>query len=131
DPYRLVRAALALGMHYLDLADSADFVAGIAQFDAPARQRGVFVLAGVSSFPALTAAVVRSLSRDMVRIDRVVGGIAPSPYANVGFNVIPAIAGYAGKPVAKSHDVRHGYALIHALGFTLPPPGTLPLRSVP
>ncbi len=32
DPYRVVRAALALGIHYLDLADGSDFVRGIAQF---------------------------------------------------------------------------------------------------
>src|SRR5690242_3434393 len=29
DPYRVVRAALARGIHYLDLADGAAFVAGI------------------------------------------------------------------------------------------------------
>ena len=46
DPYRLVRAAIAYGLHYLDLADGSDFVNGIAQFDAAARERGVFVLSG-------------------------------------------------------------------------------------
>src|SRR5262249_34474374 len=56
DPYRVVRAALALGIHYLDLADASGFVAGIVQFDGEARRRGMFVLAGVSSFPVLTAA---------------------------------------------------------------------------
>jgi short subunit dehydrogenase-like uncharacterized protein len=65
DPYRVVRAALALGIRYLDLADGADFVEGIAQFDAQARSRGIFVLAGVSSFPVLTAAVVRMLAQEM------------------------------------------------------------------
>ena len=62
DPYRVVRAAIAVGVHYLDLADGSEFVDGVAQFDAEARARGIFVLAGVSSFPALTAAVVRQLS---------------------------------------------------------------------
>ncbi len=46
DPYRVVRAAIARGIGYLDLADGSDFVNGIAQFDAAARERGVFVLAG-------------------------------------------------------------------------------------
>src|SRR6516164_8111950 len=81
DPYRVVRAAIALGVHYLDLADGSDFVDGVARFDAEARARGIFVLAGVSSFPVLTAAVVRELSADMARIERGTGGIAPSPYA--------------------------------------------------
>ena len=30
DPYRVVKAALALGVNYLDLSDGADFVKGIA-----------------------------------------------------------------------------------------------------
>ena len=62
DIYKLVRAAIALGADYMDLADSSEFVAGIGAFDAEARARGVYVLAGVSSFPVLTAAVVRKLA---------------------------------------------------------------------
>jgi len=67
DPYRVVEACVALGIHYLDLADGSDFVAGIGAFDAAARARGVFVLSGASSFPVLTAAVVRALARDVAR----------------------------------------------------------------
>ena len=79
DPYRVVRAALALGIHYLDLADGSDFVEGIAQFDAAARARGVFVLAGVASFPVLTAAVVRRLAPDMARVERSPAGSRHRP----------------------------------------------------
>jgi hypothetical protein len=127
DPYRVVRAALAQGVHYLDLADGADFVMGIAQFDAEARARGTFVLAGVSSFPVLTAAVVRQLSVGMTRVETVTGGIAPSPYANVGINVIRAIASYAGKPVATTRGEATTYALIDSRRYTIAPPGRLPL----
>jgi uncharacterized protein DUF4166/saccharopine dehydrogenase-like protein len=132
DPYRVVRAALALGIRYLDLADGADFVEGIAQFDAQARARGIFVLSGVSSFPVLTAAVVRTLAKDMTRVDAVTGGIAPSPYANVGVNVIRAIASYGGKPVSLMRDGRKAaaYALIDSRRYTIAPPGRLPLRPV-
>ena len=66
-PIAWCSAALALGIHYLDLADGSDFVEGIAQFDAAARARGVFVLSGVSSFPVLTAAVVRAARREAWR----------------------------------------------------------------
>ncbi|MER8420873.1 hypothetical protein NKH21_26015 [Mesorhizobium sp. M1329] len=36
------------------------------------------MLSGVSSFPVLTAAVVRRLSSDLTRVDGIRGGIAPS-----------------------------------------------------
>src|SRR5258708_6445794 len=84
DSYALVRAAIAGGIDYLDLADGSDFVKGIAQFDALARERGVFVLSGASSFPVLTAAVVRRLAVSVPRIDAISAGIAPSPFAGLG-----------------------------------------------
>jgi hypothetical protein len=88
------------------------------------------VLAGVSSFPVLTAAVVRQLSEGMARVDTVTGGIAPSPYANVGINVIRAIASYAGKPVATGRGRATSYALIDNKRYTIAPPGRLPLFPV-
>jgi hypothetical protein len=130
DPYRVVRAAIAAGVHYLDLADGSDFVSGVAQFDAAARARGIFVLAGVSSFPVLTAAVVRQLSVGMARVDAVIGGIAPSPFANVGINVIRAIASYAGKPVTTGRGGATCYALVDTRRYTIAVPGRLPLFPI-
>ena len=78
DPYGLVRAALAVGADYLDLADGAAFVAGISRFDAAAKAAGWFVLAGASSFPVLTVAVVRELAKGM-EVTGVAAGIAPHP----------------------------------------------------
>ncbi|MEO8668372.1 MAG: DUF4166 domain-containing protein, partial [Bauldia sp.] len=130
-PYRIVAACIAHGIDYIDLADGAEFVAGIASFDAAARQRNVFVLSGASSFPVLTAAVVRALSPGMTRLDTVTGGIAPSPYAGVGLNVVRAIAGYAGKPVDLVRDGKpaKGYALTGTIRETIAPPGRLPLKN--
>ena len=128
DAYRVVRACIADGVHYLDLADGSDFVKGVAQFDAAAKARHVFVLSGVSSFPVLTAAVVRAMSVGMTRIDTLAGGIAPSPYAGVGLNVIRAIASYAGQPIDLI-DGRH-YALIETRRYTIAAPGKLPLYPI-
>lgn len=132
DPYRVVRAAIARGIHYLDLADGSDFVKGIRQFDAQARACGVFVLSGASSFPVLTAAVSRRLSLGMSRVDSISGGIAPSPYAGVGRNVIRAIAGYAGKPVklVRNGEPAVGYGLAESFRYTVAPPGRVPLRNM-
>jgi hypothetical protein len=131
-PYRLVEGCIACGIDYLDLADGTGFVEGIQAFDSRARERAVFVLAGVSSFPVLTAAVVRLLSSDLMRVDAIHGGIAPSPYANVGLNVIRAIASYAGKPMRVRRDGRDAVAaaLTQTMRYTVAPPGALPLRPL-
>jgi hypothetical protein len=129
--YRLVEAAIAARVHYLDLGDSSAFVDGIVAFDAPARAAGVYVLSGVSSFPVLTAAVVRRLAAPMSRVDQIAGGIAPSPFAGVGENVIRAIAGYAGQPVAYlGRTVKTvGRPFTSQRRCVIAPPGKLPLRS--
>jgi hypothetical protein len=132
DPYRVVKAALALDADYLDLADGAEFVGGIRQFDAAARERGVFILSGASSYPALTTAVVRLLAKDMASIDSITGGIAPSPNPHaIGPTVIRAIAEYAGKPVTLIRDGRQvtAHALTETRRHTIAPPGQLPLES--
>ena len=131
-PYRVVQACLSLEIDYLDLADGSDFVSGVEEFDADAKARRVSILSGVSSFPVLTAAVVAALSEDFTRIETVVGGIAPSPYAGVGLNVIRAIAGYAGQPVRLVRNGRRatGYALTEAMRYTIAPPGLLPLHNI-
>lgn len=118
-------------MNYLDLADGSEFVAGVSQYDAAARAAGLYVLSGVSSFPVLTAAAVRRLSVGMTRVRVIRGGIAPSPYAGVGENVIRAIAAYAGQriPLRRRGAESHAYPLTEQLRFTIAPPGATPLES--
>ncbi len=131
-PYRVIKACIAAGIHYMDLADGSDFVKHVAQFDDAAKAKGVYVLSGVSSFPVLSAAVVRYLAHDMVTLRTIHGGIAPSPYAGVGLNVIRAIAGYSGQRVPMVRDGKpgHGYPLTESMRYTICPPGYLPLRNL-
>jgi hypothetical protein len=129
--YAVIEACLDRPCDYLDLADGSNFVAGVASFDARARQVGRFILSGVSSFPVLTAAVVRRLSAGMATVDSITGGIAPSPFAVVGQNVIRAIASYAGQPIALKRDgqMGQGHALTELVRFTVSPPGRRPLNN--
>ena len=131
DRYRVIAACIAAGVDYLDFADAADFVSGVSQFDQAARAAGVFVLSGVSSFPVLTAAVVRELAEGM-DIRSVEGGIAPSPYAGIGLNVMRAVVGYAGAPIKLLRGGRPatGVGLVESMRFTVAVPGRLPLRNI-
>ncbi len=131
DPYGVVRACVANGVHYMDFADGADFVFGISQFDAEARAANVFVLSGVSSFPVLTAAVLRRMAQRL-QITPVEGGIAPSPYAGIGLNVMGAVLGYAGAPVRLWRDGKQAEArgLTESRRYTIAVPGKLPLHNI-
>ena len=129
--YGVITACIDAGIDYLDFADAADFVFGVSQFDERAKAAGVFVLSGVSSFPVLTAAVLREMERTM-DILAVEGGIAPSPYAGIGLNVMRAVVGYAGAPVKlwRHGGPSHGVGLAESRRFTVAVPGRLPLRNI-
>jgi hypothetical protein len=131
DRYRVIEACIANRVSYLDLADGADFVDGVQGLDSAARASGVFALSGVSSFPVLTAAATRRLAVGLARVDAIRAGIAPSPYAVVGENVIRAITGYAGQPTRLRRDGQTvtAYPFTEQMRFTVAPPGRVPLRS--
>lgn len=129
--YSVVEDCIAAKVNYLDFADASDFVFGVDQFDAKAKAAGVFVLSGVSSFPVLTAAVLRRMAETM-KITSVEGGIAPSPYAGIGLNVMRAVVGYAGAPVKlwRNGEQSQAVGLAESMRFTIAVPGRLPLKNI-
>ena len=131
DPYRVVEACIEAGIGYCDFADAADFVFGMSRYDQAAKAAGVFILSGVSSFPVLTAAVLREMART-TEIISVEGGIAPSPYAGIGLNLMRAVVGYAGTPVKLWRDGKPGVGigLAESRRFTIAVPRRIPLRNI-
>ena len=129
--YAVIGACISAQIGYLDFADAADFVFGVSQFDARARQAGIFVLSGVSSFPVLTAAVLREMAKS-ISIEQVEGGIAPSPFAGVGLNVVRAVVGYAGGPVRlrRGGAPASGTGIAETVRYTVAVPGRMPLRNI-
>ncbi|HSY26647.1 MAG TPA: saccharopine dehydrogenase NADP-binding domain-containing protein, partial [Burkholderiaceae bacterium] len=132
EPYRMLKACLSIGIDYLDFADSAEFVDGFAQFSRQAQECGLFALGGVSSFPVLSGAVVRRLARDMTQVTAISAGVAPSPFATIGVNVVKALASYAGQRAEGLRDgkVEFVYPLTESIRYTIAPPGRLPLRNL-
>ncbi|WP_342078530.1 DUF4166 domain-containing protein [Yoonia sp. SS1-5] len=96
DPYALPKACIDHGVHYLDLADDADFCAGIATLDDAARAAGVFVLSGLSSVPAISSAAVAALAKDAIEIDEISSAILPGNRAPRGRAVVESILHQSG-----------------------------------
>ncbi|HWA51325.1 MAG TPA: DUF4166 domain-containing protein, partial [Dongiaceae bacterium] len=102
--YRLAEACIAHGIHYIDLADSHRFVADIGALDAPAKAKGVAVISGASTVPALSGAVIDELARGMARLDRVKIGISPGNRAPRGLSLVRAILMQAGNKLPALRD---------------------------
>jgi uncharacterized protein YbjT (DUF2867 family) len=102
--YRVARTCIAAGVHYLDLADSQDFVVGFADLDRAAREEGVVAVTGASTVPALSAAVIDALSPGFARLDSLDIAISPGNRAPRGRALVAAILKTAGKPLPRWQD---------------------------
>jgi saccharopine dehydrogenase-like NADP-dependent oxidoreductase len=118
---RLIEAAIEAGCHYLDLADGRAFVAEVGCFDQAARERGVAVLAGASTTPALSHAVLDRITGGWRRIDAIRVAISPGNRAPRGLSVVRAILSYAGRPVrlfrGGDWTSAPGWGLTHRIAF--------------
>lgn len=103
--YSVARAAIAAGANYIDLADGRDFVAGIEELDALARECGVFVTSGASSLPALSAAVVDHYLPQFSRLESIRHGIGSGARAP-GLATMRGVFGYCGKPFKRLESGR-------------------------
>lgn len=132
DPYRVARAALAAGAHYLDLADDGPFVNGIKALDEQAKAAGRFVLAGASTFPALSLAAAGDLAGGMSWVHGVYAGVSPSPRAPIGRSVVEGVTGYAGKPLTlrRNGKDRTAWPWVQTLDHAIAPPGAVPIPPV-
>jgi hypothetical protein len=97
--YRVARACIAAGVHYLDLADARAFVTGIAAFDAEARRAGVLVVSGASTVPAVSAAVLDAHATQFGRLDAVDTTISPANSFDPGIATSQSILGALGRPL--------------------------------
>lgn len=101
--YRVARACVEVGCNYIDLADGRDFVANIGKLDEAARAAGVVLASGVSSVPALSAAVVDEFLPQFSRLDSIRMGIA-SGAKTPGLATLRAVLGYCGRPFTRLED---------------------------
>lgn len=96
---RLIEAAIGARCHYLDIADSRAFVAGIGRFDSAARAVGIVAITGASSTPGLSHAVLDSITSAWLTVDSVDVAIIPGNRTPKGRSVIDGILSWVGQKV--------------------------------
>ena len=111
----LAEAAIAAGVHYIDLADARDFVARIHELSDAASAAGVTVISGASSTPALSHAVIDQMVRGWSRIDSILVAISPGNRAPRGLSVVSAILSRVGEPMKVYREAR----MAEAFGWSL------------
>ncbi len=119
--YRVARACIGQGCHYMDLADARRFVISIGELDAAARARGVLVVSGASSVPCLTAAAIDHYRPGFARLDTADYGISAAQQTNRGLATTSAVLSYVGKPLPRLREGRmrrvFGWQNTHAVRY--------------
>lgn len=96
--YAVAAACIAAGVHYVDLADGRAFVCGIGRLDAAARERGLVVVSGASTLPAVSSAVVDALRGEVGELRAIEITIAPAQRIPRGEATLAGVLGYCGRP---------------------------------
>lgn len=97
--YRVPKACIECGAHYIDLADDRRFVCDIAELDSQAKEKGVLIVSGASSVPGLSSAVVDLYQNQFSAIGSIDLSIAPGNKAERGLATVEAILSYTGHPL--------------------------------
>jgi hypothetical protein len=97
--YHVATACIAAGMHYIDIADGREFVAGIGSLQVDAMAAGLAVISGASSVPALSSSVADHLAQGFTEVDAIDIGISPGNRTDRGLSTVQAVLSYCGKPL--------------------------------
>ncbi len=108
--YQVAEICIANRIHYIDLSDGSDFVAGFCKLDPLARKAGCMAVTGASSVPGLSSVVVDALAKQFRSIDSIDIGINSGSGASLGPALAAAILGYCGRPIPAWRDGRRGQA---------------------
>lgn len=122
DPgYAVARACIEAGVNYIDLADDRAFVLGIGALEAAAQDKGVLVISGASTVPALSSAIVDHFRAEFVGIDSIDVGITPGSRAPRGVSTIESVLAYCGKPIRRWQHGRwqrvYGWQDLHGVRY--------------
>lgn len=130
DEASVVDYCLANKIPYADISDDGNFAMNVKN----RKSSDIPLISGLSTCPVLSAIGLREIERVIGAATDVTIGIAPSPKAKLGRNVVGAVMRYAGQPEvtvrrqAKSAIV-HGVTEVRH--ETICVPGEVPLPRLP
>ncbi|MBA3564262.1 MAG: saccharopine dehydrogenase NADP-binding domain-containing protein [Gammaproteobacteria bacterium] len=94
----VAESCIATRTHYVDLADARDFVCGFTRLDGSARAKGVLLITGASTLPAVSSCVIDEIAKQYATLQEVRISIAPGQRTPRGLATIEAILSYCGRP---------------------------------
>lgn len=97
--YFVAQACAARGVHYVDLADSRDYVLGIASLNRAAQRGAALIVSGAGIAPVISGALTDYLAKDFDRVDEIHVGVTHSRARRRGDTCVRAFLGTIGSPM--------------------------------
>lgn len=98
--YAVPKACAHAGAHYVDIADGRQYVCGIGELDEVAKANHVLLVAGASSLPALSSAVIDEMRPSFSKMESIEHGITAGARPP-GIATMQSVMGYVGKPFSR------------------------------
>lgn len=108
--YDVARACIEAGCHYVDLADGRRFVASFGVLNDAAKKKGVVLVSGASTPPALSSAVIHKYRARFSKLQTVEYAIS-SGAQPPGIATMEAIMSYVGRPFQRWE--RNAWRTVH------------------
>lgn len=96
--YRIPRACVETGSHYIDLADDRRFVCDFHTLNALAESTGSIAICGASSVPGLSSVVIDRYAKEFDKIEVIDFSIIPGSNVELGEATLQGILSYLGQP---------------------------------
>jgi len=123
--YRVARACIKAGSHYIDLADDRRFVCDFHLLDEEARKSNVIAITGASSVSGLSSVAIDHHISQFAELEQIDFMIVPGSKVELGVATLKGILSYVGRPFQvwenRKHTLRYGWMDVHRmyLGETL------------
>ena len=121
--YDVAKACIDCGSHYIDLADGRHFVEAFSsELNQAAEKARVLLVAGASTLPGLSSAVVLEVTNGWQSVASIAISIAPAQQTPRGLSTIRAVLSYCGKPfdifVGGRWHRHHGWQSLKLLHYS-------------
>ena len=96
--YIVVNTCIELNMHYVDLADSREFVSGFSQFDIRAKEHNVVAITGAGIVPGISTVVIDHFASQYAILREIDFGIVLGNKIKSGKALVNSVLNDVGKP---------------------------------
>lgn len=97
--YRVAEQCAKCAVHYVDLASTREYVTGITALNAQAEAGACLIVAGATSVPAISGALVDSLVDEFDRLSEIHVAVSPTDASASWLATARAMLPYVGRPI--------------------------------